>query len=80
MATLIIITTILVVALFFWVAIQEKVQMSDNISNQQTLPTTVPTNAGNSPIPIATWNVGSNASTNILAPVPLPFISLTNSS
>lgn len=78
-AGLLITTTILLSALFLWMAIQEKVQMSDNISNQQTSPATVPTNAANGLIPIATWNAGNNVSTNILVTVPPPFISVSSS-
>ncbi|MGA3141464.1 MAG: hypothetical protein ABSF10_00260 [Verrucomicrobiota bacterium] len=78
-AIMILTTTILVFATFFGVLIQEKVQISDNISKQQTNPTAVPSNAGNSLEPIAILNAGNNASTNILLLLTPSVISVTNS-
>lgn len=72
-------TTILVAATFLGILIQVKVQISDNISKQQTNPAAVPSNAGNSLEPTAILNAGNNASTNMLLLLTLSVISVTNS-
>jgi len=78
-AILILTTTILVAATFLGMLIQEKVQISDNISKQQTNPAAVPSNAGTSLEPTAILNAGNNASTNMLSLLPPAVISVTNS-
>ncbi len=65
-AMMIIIAVIVVFAVIMGVLIQQKIQMSNTISDQQD----------NSP---ATLNSGSDGQTNMLAPVPPPPVSVTNS-
>ena len=74
-AIMLIVITNLVFVAIVGVLIQQKVQISHTISNQQHSPVTVPLNDEQGPSPTATLNLGYNASTNALA----PFISGTNS-
>jgi len=78
-AIMIIITTILVFAGIMWVLIQEKAQISDNISKQQINPSAAPSNDGNRLESMAILTAGDNASTNALGLLPPPVISVTNS-
>lgn len=76
--TIIIITSVLLSAVFAWLTFQEKVQISET-SKQQTTPTATPSNAWDGVDLTATLNTGNNASTNMLTPLPPHFISVTNS-
>jgi len=76
---MIIIAVILVSAAFVGVLYQEKVQVSEDISGQHAKPMTAPSGAGNSLVPTTIWNAGNTASTNTLAPLPAPIISVTSS-
>ena len=74
-----IVVVILAFALFVGMVIHEKVQRSQNISRQPAGSVTVPLNDGNSLSPAATWNTPNSDSTNVLAPMPAPISSVTNS-
>ncbi len=63
---MILITSLLLFAWYAWILYQEKVQHSDQNSNQQSQPTSTP------------YNVGDPHSTNGLAPSLSPLTSDTN--
>jgi archaellum component FlaG (FlaF/FlaG flagellin family) len=78
-AIMLIITTVLIFAGIVGILIQQKIQVSNAISKQQANPAALPSDAGNSPDPAAILNAGDSASTNTLAPLLPPVISVTNS-
>ena len=78
-AIVIIITVILVLAGIVWVLIQQKAQISGDGSTQQKKSAVVSSNVLNSLEPAAILEVGNDASTNMLVPLPAPVVSATNS-
>lgn len=70
---------ILVFAGITWFLFQEKSQILDNVSVQQTSPSALPSNAGKSLNPTALLDTGSAASTNILMTLSPSVIFVTNS-
>jgi len=75
---MLIISAILLCAAIAWILFQAKVQISEDISRQQTNAPTAPAQAGNSLDFLTTLNAGNGTSTNILAPLPPPFVSVAN--
>lgn len=78
-AIMAIITTILIFAGIVWILIQQKVQISHTISNQQTETNAVPSNTGNIADLLVKLDATNNASTNMLAPLMPPVVSVTSS-
>jgi hypothetical protein len=72
---------ILVFAIFIGVLVQQRIQPSDNdnISKQNSSPVTELSDDTNNLNLETTWNVESNASTNVLTPLTAPIIFNTNS-